>query len=355
MSKSLKNLVFYSLDMSGLPNLFLKLAGNQPRIFLYHGVSPQIPNCGIFNYRQKFIRPESFRKHLIWLKKHFNIVPLSSIIERSDSKERITKPSCAITFDDGYENLYTHSFPILKELNVPATIFLTTDIVDKKTPLWVDLLEYALGMTEKPEIDIRDIGKTFSLKNYGERCAADDSLRKYLKKIPEEEKIKTLEEIIKIAGKDLRKDFASSPYRGLTWNEAREMEKYKIEFAPHTLTHPILSRLDKEAAEREIRESYTHLKTELKNPLPIFAYPNGQTDDFTDETIEILKNMGFTAALTTVPDTINFDRDLFRLPRFSLDGTDTMTIFRLTASGAKAYLRNIFTPPLNTPLSCRRV
>ena len=257
-------------------------------------------------------------------------------------KERIAKPSCVITFDDGYENLYTHAFPILKELKIPATVFLTTDLIDKKIQLWVDVLEYAIGMTKFPEIEVRNMKKRFALKSYAERCAADNAIRGYLKKLPEEEKLKILREIVNSSGKDLKKEFSSSPYRGLTWEETREMEKNKIEFAPHTLSHPVLSRVDTQTAKKEIKESYERIKQELKNALPIFAYPNGQADDFTSDTIRILKDLGFRASLTAVPGFVTQGADLFQLPRFSLDGTDNMSLFRLTASGAKKYLRNLF-------------
>ena len=252
MLKSLKNIIFNSLDTVGLPNLFLKLR-NQPRIFLYHGVSPEIPDCGIFNYRRKFIRPESFRNHLIWLKTHFEILPLSLIIERTRHKERIMRPACAITFDDGYGNLYSQAFPVLKELNIPASVFITTDPTDKKIPLWVDVLEYAIGMTKSPEIEVKSMKKKFALKSYAERCAADDAIRNYLKKLPEEKKLKILKEVVSSSGNNLEKEFASSPYQGLTWEEAREMEKNGIEFAPHTLSHPVLSRVDTQTAKKEIK------------------------------------------------------------------------------------------------------
>ena len=342
MRNALKKIAFTVLDATGAPSLSLKSAGKKPRIFLYHGVSPEIQNYGIANYRQKFIRPESFREHLVWMKKRFKVLPLFTIIERLNHKEEFDTPACAVTFDDGYQNLYHYAFPVLKELRVPATVFLTTDLVDQKGPLWVDILEYSIGMTTETEMEVKEMKKKFLLKSFTDRCKADALIRDFLKKIPNQEKVKILEEITRAAGKDLRKNFATSPYHCFTWDEMREMEKYGIEFAPHTLNHPILSRLDQKEAEKEIKESSDRLKIELKNPLPIFAYPNGQPEDFTDETILILKKFGFVAALTTVSDTIAPQADLFRLPRFSLDGTDDMALFRITASGLKKELRSIF-------------
>lgn len=340
LNHPIKKLAAYSLDALGLPNLFLRRTARLPRLLLYHGVSPEIPDYGIFNYRQKFIKPESFRKHLIWLKTHFTILPLSYIIERHQEHKGIPEAACAITFDDGYENLYSHAFPVLKEFGIPAAVFLTTDFIDKKEPLWVDRLEYATGVTTVENIYVKfgHTHKKFSLASYNERCYADNTIRNYLKKIPAREAIEILEKIAITTGKDLSSTLCDSPYKGLSWGKIREMSNNGIEFAAHTLTHPVLARVSKEEARRQIKESHGRLKEELGKALPIFAYPNGQEEDFTELTISLLKEAGFTAALTAIPGYLNADSDLFKLPRFSLDGTNHMPIFRMTVSGAKAYL-----------------
>ena len=204
----------------------------------------------------------------------------------------------------------------------------------------MDGLEYAVGITtiENLYVKFGHTPKKFSLASYGERCYADNTIRNYLKKIPAQEAIETLENIITTAGKDLSSTLFDSPYNGLSWEKIREMSNDGIEFAAHTLTHPILARVSEKEARRQIKESHGRLKEKLGKALPIFSYPNGQKEDFTEVTIALLKEAGFIAALTAIPGCLNADNDLFKLPRFSLDGTDRMHIFRMTISGAKEYL-----------------
>src|SRR3989338_10367301 len=133
-----KKIVSRMLSALGMPELSLRAPTVRPRIFLYHGVSPDIPGYGIFNYRKKFLTPEVFRRELSWISRHFTVIPLSLLIERIKSGDRLPPRAAAITFDDGYRNFYEYAFPILQSLKIPATMFLATDFVFDKKPLWVD-------------------------------------------------------------------------------------------------------------------------------------------------------------------------------------------------------------------------
>ena len=112
-----------------------------------------------------------------------------------------------------------------------------------------------------------------------------------------------------------------------------------IDFAPHTKSHPILSKLPAEKINSEIVESYNLCEQKIGRILKIFAYPNGQENDYNREIIEILKREGFIAALTTVPGTIKPGFNLYSLPRFSLDESDNLAFFRVTISGIRNYMQ----------------
>lgn len=335
----IKRPIFSLLDFLGFSAAALVLTSRYPRVLLYHGVSPQIPE-GIFNYRKKFISPESFRRQLIWLKGNMRILPLEQLIERWKLQKGLPEKSCAITFDDGYENLHRYAFPILRELAVPATVFATTEFVDQKIPLWVDMLEYAIGNAAKNSIAIKFNGQetVFSLRTKKERHSADSVIREYLKKCPQKEFIRVLEEIIKTTGKDLRVDLEKSPYGALKWEQIREMKKYHIGFGPHSLTHPIFSSIENSRAFREIFQSRKRMTEMINDPLDIFAYPNGQARDFNQNHESMLKDLGFRAALTTIPGVITPSTNPYQIPRFTLDGADDLALFRLTLSGAKNFL-----------------
>ncbi len=110
-------------------NIFLPTA----YIVLYH----RIAKTGSDPHRL-CTDPENFREQLKFLKENFHIVPLAQMV-RWVREGKLKNNSLAITFDDGYaDNLY-NALPILKELNIPATIFATAGSAaefywDEQTP-----------------------------------------------------------------------------------------------------------------------------------------------------------------------------------------------------------------------------
>lgn len=341
-----KQWLFTALDILQLPRLALLSRRDQATIVLYHGVIPPRSGEGIFNYRKKFIGPQAFAEQLVWLKRHYVILPLAELVERLAGPGQLPPRALAITFDDGYDNVYTHAFPHLRRLNIPASVFVATDLVQPGKPLWFDRLEYAIGHSRKNSIILPWDGafREFPLSTLAERCASDQTIRQRIKLLTARAGSKLLEAVENQAGAELAKTFSASPYRGLSWEQIKEMQGSGITIGAHTRSHSILSRLTPAEAEEEITGSYLLLRQRLKDVLDIFAYPNGQPDDFDASTIAILRQNGFRAALSTIPDLAGSARNPYVLPRFTLDNTDDPRLFRLTVTGIRSMLSQLLRP-----------
>lgn len=74
------------------------------------------------------ISPKVFREQMVIFKKNFNVLNLDQLKALNGQ----TGNYGAITFDDGYEDNLINAFPILKELNLPAAIFISAGLVGKK-------------------------------------------------------------------------------------------------------------------------------------------------------------------------------------------------------------------------------
>ena len=76
------------------------------------------------------------------------------------------------------------------------------------------------------------------------------------------------------------------------------MSRGGIRFGSHTVTHPIISRVDGDRARREIAESKSTIEERLGVSVTGFAYPNGGPADFLPETKTLLRESGYRYAVT---------------------------------------------------------
>ena len=85
----------------------------------------------------------------------------------------------------------------------------------------------------------------------------------------------------------------------LTWDEAQALLGLGFSIGAHTVTHPVLSRLEPREAWAEIEGSKVAIERNLGIRVRSFAYPNGGVDDYDRTTVDALERAGFTCAVTT--------------------------------------------------------
>lgn len=281
--------VFYT----GLFRLFRFLKKNEVVILNYHN-----------------IQGNDFERHIVELLKHYKIISLEECVDCLKGRNDI-EYGIVITFDDGYESFYSDIFPLLKEYKIPAAVFLATNFVGSSMLFWFDLLE--IIAEEKSE---KIFQKFPELRN-----SAFDSIAEYFKKLDEE---KRAEIILELSGKreeEIYESVKSGKYKILNWTQVKEMhESGLVNFGAHTLSHPILSRVSSAKAQKEISESKSTIEKNLQTPVRHFAYPNGDSSDFNQSVIDIIRKEGFDCALTTINGNCRIGGDLFTLKRKAIDG-----------------------------------
>ena len=119
-----------------LDRVFGSRAGNRFGILVYHRTAPDIHGLP-----RPFINvsPGCFRGQLAaLLARGFTAWPLSRVLQHARQRQPIPARTFVVTFDDGFESVYRHAWPILRDLDVPATIFIATAYLDAHRPFPFD-------------------------------------------------------------------------------------------------------------------------------------------------------------------------------------------------------------------------
>jgi len=256
---------------------------------------------------------EVFAGQMRWLRDRCDPVRPEQLVELAERPNR-ARPAVMITFDDGYRDYHDLAYPILKELDVPATVFLTTSFMDEGGMIWTDQVQWAALSTSRDRIRLpwAPASEVF-LDSPGARETLDARARAYLKSVSDEERRELLPRLLAELGE--------APVRErqmLTWDEVRRMMDLTC-FGGHTHTHPILSRLSHADAEREIRTCRDRIAAETGRAPTAFAYPNGRPSDYTRETKEIVRSAGFSLAFSMTEGIAGAESDWLAIRRLPGD------------------------------------
>lgn len=277
---------------SGRGGLRLKRRSAPPfLVLIYHRVHPE-PGPFMIDA----IRPERFDRQMRHLAAAYRPLPLDELIERSRSGT-VPKGAVAVTFDDGYADNFEHAFPVLRRHGIPATIFLVTGCVGTGRIPWHDQVLLAFAATRRREIRLPAdpaSAPPVPLGTVEERRDAAFRALAALKPLPEAERLSSIESLRAELGDD-----GETPGLMLDWDRVRAMRRAGVRFGSHTETHPILSRVTTERAREEVTRSKREIERALEEEVTLFAYPNGRAEDYTDETVALLREAGYRAAVTT--------------------------------------------------------
>ena len=257
-------------------------------------------------------------------------ISLEQVILALGNKQALPPKAVAFTMDDGFADQAEIAAPIFLEFDCPLTFFVITGMLDQTTWPWDAQVSWIFETTQKTSLEADVAGKilSYKLEDAPSRRLAKRTIQKIIRKMDAERVPDILQQISHDAAVPIPEN-PPPEYQSMTWEMARRLENAGIQFAPHSITHNILSKLTDESVEKEIHGSWHTLKKELANPLKVFCYPRGYTTDYGTREIELLKNNQFLGAASTNPECVELSKDpqrqIFNLPRLALP--DSMTDF----------------------------
>lgn len=298
------------------------------RIILYH----RIENLS-GDYNMLAVRPENFRQHMKWISENYEVLQLDDSI--SDWFENTEKDGVIVTFDDGYYDWLYKAAPILSEYQIPASMFITTGNIGKKNELWTDSLYRAIFESENynDHFELNDdiICSTWQTRSLAQKVELYTILRKIFQISSDSKRKEYEKQLLEWAG---FKETGRADRRILCEEEIQKLSRIEgISIGAHCVSHPSLKWLSRDEQEAEIAESKRTLENIIGKEISLFSYPFGTKDDYSLETIKILKSYGFRKAVTGFPGAIKADMEPYQLPRFTIRNYDIEHF--------KKYMKNV--------------
>jgi len=259
-------------------------------VVMYHRVGPNPAGFASLHLSE-------FRAQMAWLKQNCTVIGPDDIRE-SVTRSRRRKPCVLVTFDDGYRDYHDHAYPVLKELQIPALVFVSTVFMEEPARLlWPDLVHLAAQRAQPGRFRLPWEGGTeIDLLAEGGRARLVRAVKDHVKELAEDAKETALQSLF--ACLDFDPAQPGVERQMLSWDEVRATLDLTT-YGGHTHTHPILSRISRAEAEKEIRICRERLIAETGKPPRYFAYPNGRERDFNEDTRSLLRTHGFDVAYAT--------------------------------------------------------
>lgn len=327
---------------------------NAPLMLGYHRVVQDFRLGCLYSMPSMMVSTRTLTQHLDWIGRRYDYVSLDelAVLMETGALERRSRPVAAITFDDGYKDVYLNAVPILQSKGIPSAMFVVTDLVgtsrlqvhdelyllmkcaneehptvgQKHLLATVDMLAQDPVRTAKLVNRIRLVTDPFQLTR---------AVLETLGKPAINELLGFLRTIVLVPEERLKE------FQLLDWDMLRQMNAAGVTIGSHTLSHVLLANEDPDTVQRELHESRRQIESQLQAPAVHFAYPDGS---FNALAISAAASVGYRTACTICAH-CDPRAPLLTIPRRMLWENSSMNSFgRFSPAILSCQINGIFDP-----------
>jgi peptidoglycan/xylan/chitin deacetylase (PgdA/CDA1 family) len=255
-----------------------------------------------------------FETQMRFLRKNYRLISLGDLLQELVSPVNC-EPAVAVTFDDGYRDLFREAYPILQKYRVPATVYLTVGAIETGEVAWYDKIFLALQVAPGKIFEwTLDGPRRMPIGSGSERLNAAVQIISWMRTLPDSvrrQQCAILEKHVPMPEADLAG-------RMLTWEQVRTMRKGGVSFGAHTMSHPVVSRLTALELDTELLESKKILEDRIQDSIVDFAYPFGKNEELSLDAERVLALGSYRSAVTTEAGLNVPGVNPYRLSRVSL-------------------------------------
>lgn len=342
--RRLKQAPLHAMKSIGAFNLVLDSAWRARRLLIlcYHGVS--IDDEHEWN-GLLYVPPDRLRRRLELLRDTgCTILPLQAALDRLYGGT-LPPRAVALTFDDGFFDFVSQAYPLLREFDAPATVYLTTQRCERNYPVFGLMCSYVLWKARGRVIEAPEFGETFDLRTPEGRARAQQTAADYVARV--RPTIPDKDAIIGRLAERCGIDYAALAARRLltimTPHDVSTLAAAGVDFELHTHTHTTPGSPQEWA--KEIQRNRASIEGMTNRRPTHFCYPSGR---YRREYLPSLAGQQVVSATTCDPGLASPRTNPLLLPRFVDACGVSMLEFEGWVSGAATFVsrnRSYGAPP----------
>lgn len=241
-----------------LHRVFLRATRRNLRVLVYHACDPE--ESDYLKGLDSNTKPAAFERQLRFVKAHYNVVGLDALTSGA-----LPDLPLHITFDDGYQSVHDHAWPVLRAMGLPATVYLIGSVVEDRPLVWVNEVNWYVNRYPEAVLDA-----CRTLAEPGAPRSARAVLRWLIAAGSPAQVARVLDHLRGVASAAP----ASPLYLGKS--EIDAMARAGMTFGNHTNSHPNLARLEDAEQEAEVAGGRDGVRRALGVWPNSLAYPFGQ-------------------------------------------------------------------------------
>lgn len=272
----LKQLLKVFLYQSGILSLYHRIRNRRTlTVIMFHRVldpsDPRWKTCD----PDYTISDRLFRQCLLLLVKHYKIVSLEDVLLATESAKPLPPRALLITFDDGWQDNYEYALPILKQMALPAVLFVVADAVNRSSAYFQEQIVAAWRRGALGVGHVRSMSALAGMAPAPSNDTPDMTKVRHL--------IALLESLDACKRREVLEQFRSILSDGerhnLSTEELKEMSRAGIAIGIHGMTHTPLTRVPSVQEEiLQARRCLSDLLEALPASIDTLSCPFGKYD-----------------------------------------------------------------------------
>ena len=239
---------------------------------------------------------EQFEAQMDWIGQYCTPISLEQTLQVAHGKDVFPNRAVLVTFDDGYREDLQRTLPSLRRNGIRPVVFLPSAYVGTRLRFWWDRVGVCVQTTTRDHLLLPEAGMmNLPLDTATQRADPIWQLLMRARGLQPEGKdqfLKGLERELDVG--DTTE--AQSPMV-VGWDDVQRLSS-EMDFGAHTETHPLLSSLSAEQARAELAGSKAALEEKLQTPCASFAIPYGDSAAYTQQTLHVASQVGFSLVFT---------------------------------------------------------